>query len=210
MRKASKEFLGVYNTRPIKESNMGGMMLPHLFATWYMLKQLDPAYIIESGIFRGLGTWVMEQACPNAKITSIDINLGQRKYISQNVFYEQYDITEYDWRLIGEDCVIHFDDHQNALDRVTWAKDKGFKHLIFEDNYPEGIGDCVSLKQHPEFIKKELKEYIEFPPVYKDSRTRWQTDWNDGPAPLYKRARPLNPYWKEALSYTWICYARIC
>ena len=208
IKKHIPEFLEVYKDRPI-ENNIGGMMLPHLYATWFMLRELNPDIIIESGTFKGLGTWIMEQACPDAKITSIDIR-DQREYISKKVFYEDSDITEFDWdlMLMSGKAVIHFDDHQNALERIIWAKERGFKHLIFEDNYPEGKGDCVSLKQHPEVCKK-LKQYIEFPPIFRLEYTRWG-DKIPMPEPVCSNVTVINkPFFDESKWYTWIAYVNL-
>ena len=196
-------FFDIYKNRPFKEQNHGGMLLPHLFATWFWMKQLNPKKIIESGTFQGLGTWVIEQACPDAKIYSIDIYPNQRKYISPTVEYFDKDITEYEW---DNTAVIHFDDHMNALDRVLWAKEKGFKYLFFEDNYPEGQGDCVSLKQNKEFREKH-GTYEEFPPVFARNTNRWGLPWNfyETPDPIFDTPDETNAYYQEAKSYTWIC-----
>jgi hypothetical protein len=40
-----------------------------------------------------------------------------------------------------------FDDHQNAYRRLQQCHWFGFKHIIFEDNYPVTQGDCYSLKK---------------------------------------------------------------
>ncbi len=203
IRKSIPEFLEVYNKKPLEGDNHGGMQLPHLFATWYMLRELDPDILIESGTFKGLGTWIMEQAC-DASIVSIDIR-DQREYISDGVLYFDQDITEYHWPYpIELKTVIHFDDHQNALERIKWAREQGVKHLIFEDNYPIGEGNCVSLKQHPEVRDFE---YVEFPPVYKTEFTRWKTPWTmETPEPILTDPAMFPEFYKEAQSYTWICY----
>ena len=53
-----------------------------------------------------------------------------------------------DWNHLPKgDTVLFFDDHQNAYERVKTANRFGFKHLIFEDNYPPLKGDCYSLKK---------------------------------------------------------------
>jgi hypothetical protein len=43
--------------------------------------------------------------------------------------------------------VVFFDDHVNALERLRLCVNLGFRYLMFEDNYPVGVGDCYSLKQ---------------------------------------------------------------
>jgi hypothetical protein len=46
-----------------------------------------------------------------------------------------------------ENSLVFFDDHQNAYKRLQQCKWFGFKHIIFEDNYPPSQGDCYSLKK---------------------------------------------------------------
>ena len=45
------------------------------------------------------------------------------------------------------ETVVIFDDHQNALERIKQTKSFGIKHLIFDDNYAPGNGDCYSVKK---------------------------------------------------------------
>ena len=76
-----KNFLNIYKNRPIK-NNQGGCRINHAFALYYILKILKPELVIESGIFKGQTTWLIEKTVPKAKLICIDINLSQRKYIS--------------------------------------------------------------------------------------------------------------------------------
>jgi hypothetical protein len=141
-----QEFLDLYKLRPIKD-NIGGMKAPHMFATWFMVKNLNPDIIVESGVWRGQSTWLLRQACPNAKIISIDLNLEAREYVDNAVTYSDKDFSEHDWSEITENSLVFFDDHQNAYKRLQQCKWFGFKHIIFEDNYPPSQGDCYSLKK---------------------------------------------------------------
>ena len=142
------DFLTLYKTRPIK-NNDGGMKIPHLFATWFMLKKINPKFVIESGVWKGQGTWLIENAVPDARIISLDVNLDYRQYISDNVIYYEKDFSKVNWDIIDKktETVLFFDDHQNAFKRIIQAKKHGFKHLLFEDNYPASQGDCYSLKK---------------------------------------------------------------
>lgn len=148
IRNSIPDFMELYKSKPISD-NQGGMKSPHMFATWYMLKKLNPAVVIESGVWKGQGTWLIEKTLPEAKIYAIDVKLSHREYISKNVIYYQKDFSKIDWSVVKnkENAVLFFDDHQNALERVKQAKMLGFKHLIFEDNYPASQGDCYSLKK---------------------------------------------------------------
>ncbi len=141
------EFMAIFPNRPIKD-NDGGMKAPHLFATWFITKQLQPKHIIESGVWKGQGTWFMEQAAPEAKLICIDPVLERLAYKSPNASYQTKDFTKADWSGIDiKNTLLFFDDHQNGFERLKAAKKFGFKHLLFEDNYPALRGDCYTLKK---------------------------------------------------------------
>ena len=56
MRAKLEEFAGLYETRPI-EDNSGGMSSTHCFLFWFVLQRLKPKVVVESGVWRGQGTW---------------------------------------------------------------------------------------------------------------------------------------------------------
>jgi hypothetical protein len=146
MRARVPEFLELHAKRPIKE-NRGGMRAPHLFATWFMVQKLAPTHIVESGVFKGLGTWLLEQAAPAARLYCIDPDPSARVYQSSRASYLTEDFAKLSWDLPRETTLLFFDDHQDELRRVEESRKLGFRHVIFEDNYPPGQGDCFSLKQ---------------------------------------------------------------
>lgn len=142
-----EEFAEIYANKPIND-NQGGMKAPHAFATYFMLKSLKPRVIIESGVWKGQGTWLIEKACPNAHLVSLDIDFSNLIYKSPNAEYVEQDFSYLDVETIEKDHTIcFFDDHQNALLRLQQMKWKGLKKAIFEDNYPVPRGDCYSLKK---------------------------------------------------------------
>ncbi|MEK6801190.1 MAG: hypothetical protein AABZ34_00795 [Nitrospirota bacterium] len=147
MRKSLREFVEVYERRPIRD-NSGGMQAPHMFLAWFVLKTLSPKAIIESGLWLGQGTWLFEQACPAADLHCIDIDLSRLQYRSNRATYYNRDFSTIDWSNVSKnETALFFDDHQNAYQRVMTAKWFGFSHLLFEDNYPPSRGDCYSLKK---------------------------------------------------------------
>jgi len=147
LRKRLKEFAELYEQRPIT-NNEGGMRSPHMYLVWFALQELKPKAIVESGVWLGQGTWFFEKACPYAKLYCIDLNLDIIRYRSSKAEYFDRDFSTIDWNHLAKDeTVLFFDDHQNAYERVKSAKWMGFKHLIFEDNYPTLQGDCYSLKK---------------------------------------------------------------
>ena len=60
--KEIKIFCSLYDKRPIK-NNIGGMMFNHAFALYFILKKTKPDLVIESGVFKGQSTWLIEKSC---------------------------------------------------------------------------------------------------------------------------------------------------
>ncbi len=140
-------FSKIYPDRPIKNNN-GGMMFSHMFAFYFLLKKINPEFVIESGVFKGQGTWLIEKTLPDAKILSLDIKLNYREYISKKAEYSNIDFKYHDFANINPDkTLVIFDDHQNALERLKDSKWFNIKHIIFDDNYPPNKGDFYSLKK---------------------------------------------------------------
>ena len=192
-------FLEIYNKRPkITDNNYGGMNSSHLFPTWFFCKQFNPKYIIESGVWKGLGTWFLEQTCPDAKIISIDPDLELREFISPNVEYTTEDFSLKNWddlipKKDRENTLCFFDDHQ-GIGRIKQSSNLGFKHILYEDNYPDFRGSYKSTQlingeqalhvksgenMSPksalvinnkvgsyEWLIENIETYYEFPPIY--------------------------------------------
>jgi len=140
-----KNFLKIYKNRPIKNNNHG-MKINHMFAFYYLLKKIKPKYIIESGVFKGQGTWLIETVLPNSKVFSIDLDLAQRTYISKRVKYLDYDFKYFNEKIEPNKTLAFFDDHTDHLERIKQCKYLNIKHIIFEDNYEIDKGDFNSLK----------------------------------------------------------------
>jgi hypothetical protein len=195
-----REFYDIYKNRPIKENN-GGMKATQCFWAWYLLKMLNPEVVIESGIWLGQSTWLIETACPNARILSIDINLNIQQYRSKKATYSNIDFNNNDWTtILGKDTckntVAFIDDHQDNYERLKHGFKHNIGHMIFEDNYPTNQGDILSLKKilsadyhtidlrgvrtrhtiPPEYKNnlRSMCEYFECPPIFLDTNiTRW-------------------------------------
>lgn len=143
---AIPEFLDLYSRKPITD-NSGGMGFNHSFATWYMLRELQPSTVIESGVWKGHSTWLIERACPDAQLYPLDLNFSRLEYKSEKATYIQEDFARCDWSGIDPETTVgFFDDHQNAYARLKELWWVGIRHAIFEDNFPCGQGDCYSLR----------------------------------------------------------------
>ena len=65
------KFLAIYDERPLSV-NDGGMLLPHMFATWCFVSKISPNLIVESGVWKGQGTWMLQKAAPDCQIICLD------------------------------------------------------------------------------------------------------------------------------------------
>lgn len=229
------EFADLYKNKPIS-NNTGGMKFPHMFLMWYLVKKIKPKFLIESGVWKGLGTWFIEKASPDTKLFCIDPNPYYRIYTSKNAEYYTEDFSTLTLDLDPTNTLVFFDDHQNALERLIQSKNKNFSKLIFEDNYPYDQGDCYSLKkilsgnnfimdyagnrqkydansEHKNYLLNNIKLYQEMPPMYTGKTTRWNTLWEDynTPKPLLND-ESVKKYYDvsgEFNDYTWLCYVEI-
>ena len=195
------EFKELYNIRPIP-NNHGGMKSAHMFPAWYIVKKLKPKFLIESGVWKGLGTWFFQMASLDTKIIAIDPEPKYRVHDSYVVDYQTEDFLDTDWKskVKPSETLVFFDDHQNCLPRLKRCKELGFKKIIVEDNYPVTQGDCYTPKKilsqrdyvidaarnrtnhshQPEdykFLMDNLTVYQEMPPLFKDDVTRWGDPW---------------------------------
>ena len=139
-------FISLYNTRPIK-NNKGGMLFTHMFYFYLILKNLEPELVIESGVYKGQSTWLIESPLPNSKIISIDIDLSKREYISKKSEYRSLDFKYNEFKNLPNNTLVFFDDHVNHVERIKQSNFFGIKNIVLEDNYIVNEGDFQTLKQ---------------------------------------------------------------
>jgi len=143
--KEIKFFNQIYKERPITD-NLHGMRFQHMFATYFILKKIKPEFVIESGIYKGQSTWLIEKTLPDAKILCIDLDLSQRIYISKKATYSNLDFKYQKFSNIPENTLVFFDDHVNHYQRLIQSKFFNIKNIILEDNYDINKGDFYTLK----------------------------------------------------------------
>lgn len=234
-KKTFLEFLKIYKNRPIR-SNDGGMKSHGNFFLWYLLKDINPSLVIESGVFRGQSTWMIEQAAPNAKIIAIDPEPKPRekKYISAKAQYLMEDFSQLvlDKNQAGP-IAAFFDDHQNAFERVMQAYNKGIKYLIFDDNYPAfnyphtqshlTLSDCFELEEHKdkaEILKRVVKLYYIMPQIVgktvRNESDSHKIEINNIPA-IWSSLKEIDPslqkamkiFYKDSPAYQYITYVEL-
>lgn len=143
-----EEFVDIFIESPVME-NAGGMQFNHSYFTYFVFKELKPELAIESGVWKGHSTYIIESASPKSQIISLDPDLSNIIYKSNNAEYFNTDFNDIDWQSFDgvENSLCFFDDHQNSLERMKEMKWWGFKRALFEDNFPIGEGDFYSIKQ---------------------------------------------------------------
>ena len=147
LRRHVAEFAAIYDRRPIR-TNSGGMRFNHSFATWCMLRLLKPRFVVESGVWQGHSTWLIEQACPDAQVFCLDLDFSKLVFRSPRATYIQKDFSECTWPGVDPAAAVcFFDDHQNAYQRLKDMRWAAFTRAIFEDNFPSHGGDCYSIRK---------------------------------------------------------------
>jgi len=156
-RKELQAFNKVFVERPGGENKFGASFF-HYFALWCTIRSLQPKFIIESGINQGVGSWFLRQAAgPAADMVFISprdpVTYKDSKHTTLYFTEKEFlDFSKIEWDAIipaasrADDTIIFFDDHQAGVRRIEEAREAGFKHLVFDDNYLPGCGDNLSPK----------------------------------------------------------------
>ncbi len=129
-------FPELYDARPVRD-NSGGSGFNDSLWLFVLARALAPSWIVESGVHKGHSTWILRQACPDARIFSFDITLKNIQYSDDNTEY-----FEGDWCNWGNPSgldpargLIFFDDHIDQARRLVEAAERGFSTALFDDNF---------------------------------------------------------------------------
>jgi len=146
LRSDFKEFLRLYKNKPIKD-NFSGIKIEHAFALHSILKKIKPKYIIESGVFKGMSTWIIEKTLPQAEIFCIEPNLDKIEYKAKNAKYFSQDITNINFDFLNKkETLVFFDDHVCLSERLDYLENNKFKKIIFDDNLPSEVIGYITPK----------------------------------------------------------------
>ena len=129
-------FFDSYRSSPLAE-NKGGSQFNDGLSLFVLARLLRPRRIIESGTHRGFSSWLLRQACPDAELHSFDIDHSRLALRADGTTYHLCDWTERDLTENTDDkTLIFFDDHISHARRIIEAAARGFRHLLFDDNFP--------------------------------------------------------------------------
>jgi hypothetical protein len=119
---------------PVRQRR-GGSGFNGALQLYVAMRVLQPRFVIESGVFRGLTTWIIRQACPEAAIFCHDPDLSGLQYRDARARYSREDWSSADWSMLDPaTTVAFFDDHVSQARRVVEARARGLTRLLFDDD----------------------------------------------------------------------------
>lgn len=226
-----KEFLPLYANRPIGQ-NDGGMKSSGLFTLWHIMGKLNPSLVIESGVWKGQSTWLIENTLPQALIVAIDPASEGILYRTQRAEYMTQDFLVSDWKSLGpgiSEALAFFDDHQDVFARLKLCRELGIRTVILDDNYPEYSGNrhvsmAALLNQknadgtcrfpsERAYLLDNVASYHMFPPIFDyGEAVTMERSFITVPSVFgtFDPARHsgLETYWQDASSYRWTTLVR--
>jgi len=119
---------------PVRQKH-GGNGFNGALELFVAARALAPDVIIESGVFRGLTTWVLRKACPEARIFCFDAVFANLQHRDPAATYHEADWSGYDFGGLDlSRALAFFDDHIDQARRIIEAGERGLRHLVFDDN----------------------------------------------------------------------------
>ena len=229
LRSELDNFLEFYKDAPL-DNNHGGGLTVNNFYVYFALKKVSPSHIIESGVFQGQGTWLIEKLLPEAKVVCIDPFLEQLRYKSDKAKYTTQDFLSFTNDHISKEqaanTFIYFDDHQDQYERLKHAYNLGFKHLLWDDDYPEFKGRrhlslqaCLNNEADPGFnipfgsgddIRGKIDEFFVFPPITKHEEPVSMEETVITGTPVLESVADNHKIYQEDMhNYRWTTYTKL-
>lgn len=140
-----RSFAAVLRARPF--DNREGLRGVSAFALYWFVRRLAPPVVFEVGVWRGFGTWLLEQAQPGAELHCFDPLFHFQGRLPADFLGEVYRSTRARYSSQDFSCapigrlvagrpgaLAVFDDHQDKLPRLRQCRAAGIRHVIFDDN----------------------------------------------------------------------------
>jgi hypothetical protein len=129
-------FFTLYSSRPFHD-NTGGSGFHNAFWLFLFVRALNPQLIVESGVLKGHTSWLFEQACPGATILGFDIDLSNLQHRAGRIQFHEHDWSRYRFDSVDPGkSLVFFDCHVNHARRILEAHERGFRHILFDDDPP--------------------------------------------------------------------------
>lgn len=134
VRNLVEEFWTLIPSAPVRQRR-GGSGFNGALQLFVAMRALEPAFVIESGVFRGLTTWVIRQALPDARLFCHDPDLSGLQYRDARARYDDADWSRAEWSVLDPAATVaFFDDHVAQGRRVVEAHALGLTCLLFDDD----------------------------------------------------------------------------
>lgn len=135
LRDLAAEFFALYPERPVQD-NDGGIKFADSFWLFVLVRLIAPTFIVESGTHKGHSSWLLRQACPGATLTCFDVSFRNLVWRDDEATYHEHDWMESGMAAPeGEPSLIYFDDHISHAQRIREAHARGFRTLLFDDDF---------------------------------------------------------------------------
>jgi len=124
-----------YIFRKFKFRNLeGGFGYNNALYLFIFIKIFKPSRIIESGVFKGFTTYIIDNAVlENTEIICIEPNINRIQYKSSKAKYYDKDISQIELKE-NSNTLVFFDDHVPHINRINLIKQKNFRYIIFDDD----------------------------------------------------------------------------
>lgn len=133
--KEIKKFEVIFRKSHINDLR-GGISYNQALIIFLIIKITNPKFIIESGVWKGFGTYIIDKAREKkSQLYCFDINLKNLIYKSNKANYFEKDIENIKFSFDPSRTLVIFDDHVSHIDRVKYINKKKIKFSIFDDDY---------------------------------------------------------------------------
>lgn len=129
-----EEFDVTYKRQPISDLN-GGIGYNNALFLFIFVTLLKPKEVIESGVWRGFSTFVLDVATSNeCHISCYDINFSRLEYRSNRADYYEMDLTNNQNNRNDGVSLAFFDDHVSHYDRLMYCVKENIDFVVLDDD----------------------------------------------------------------------------
>lgn len=127
-------FEQIFREDKISDLN-GGMGYNNGLFLFILISHLQPNAVIESGVWRGFTTYLIDKAIPkNGKIYCFDINMDRVEFESNKASYFEQDLSQIDDVDYAKVDFAFFDDHVSIYDRLKLCVSNKIKFVVVDDD----------------------------------------------------------------------------
>jgi TDG/mug DNA glycosylase family protein len=127
------DFFAAYAERPVQD-NEGGTKFADSFWLYALGRLIAPEMIVESGVHRGHSSWLLRLGSPRAAMHCFDVSFRSVVWRDADAAYHEDDWMTADLDAQGH-ALCYFDDHISHAQRVIEAHARGFRTLLFDDEF---------------------------------------------------------------------------